>query len=619
MAVFSNRYILLSFLLVSVAWLYYFSFIARAQVNLNIETEKTSWFKIYWAERGAEFSEANSSRIRISARHTSYQFYLTDIGKVERLRIDTHQHEGAVVLRSLTIQQKGYEPLILQSGTDFLSLQRGDQVKKRWVGKEGMHVVSSGEDPNFLFTPRIERVPADYSGDVLRVALLLCIVACCYFILLPLAVDLRFVPVGLTIVLFLVLTMAYVSRNNVHPDEYVHVAAVEYYSDSWLPPEILSDDILSSYSPYGASRLNSDEIYYLIAGKFAWLTNEMFSDKYRKTRLFGPFLLLCMILYTFHDIPSRAVALPFLVSPQIWYVFAYTNSDAFALFVIFIAGCQVANRDSLLNRYLCGNGGETYFLKVISVGLLLGVLLVVKHNYLAFLLLAILWYVIFSFSRIEYLERKDFWVRLVIICCLGTVLFGVKKSADYYVNGPERGALLDQAQARCSDARHDENGSVEEQEFTLHFKDKGVTVKEMIFTYLWPQKTFKSAFGVYGYFKYEAGNYLYTLFKWAVSCWCVFLAAVIVVRGPMDIRIIFSLFLLIASLLVAASLYHSWAGDFQPQGRYLFPLAGMFGMVLGLTRNTLPVRWVAFLTFVLFLLSCYSFIFIGLQNIPRVA
>lgn len=347
MSEYSRKILFIAVLLITVAGLYYSFIYSRAQVDLTIKTEKSCWFKIYWAGEGENFSEENMAKVRLSQKQESYTFTLTNIGLINKLRIDTHEFAGKIALQSLVIHQNGYEPISLSTKEDFQKLQRGPQVSKKWIDNDTLVVLSSGEDPNFLLYPDIKTSPHNYTEETVRVAALLVFTLLCYATLRFLAVDYRFVPACLIVVLTLVTVMAYISHNNAHPDEYVHVAAVEYYKNHWLPPEILSDEIRCTYSPYGVSRLNSDEIYYFLAGKFSWLADNYFLDKYRNNRLFGVVLLLCILLYTLKNIDGRLVALPFLVSPQVWYLFSYTNSDAFALVATYAAGCQIVRKKVL--------------------------------------------------------------------------------------------------------------------------------------------------------------------------------------------------------------------------------------------------------------------------------
>ena len=75
----------------------------------------------------------------------------------------------------------------------------------------------------------------------------------------------------------------------------------------------------------------------------------------------------------------------------------------------------------------------------------------------------------------------------------------------------------------------------------------------------------------------------------------------------------------LAAGLIGVSLYHSWTLDFQAQGRYLFPIGAMAGLVLarfpGAANRTWPVTGI--LAGGMLCLSLYSFVWIGLARIPQ--
>jgi hypothetical protein len=72
-----------------------------------------------------------------------------------------------------------------------------------------------------------------------------------------------------------------------------------------------------------------------------------------------------------------------------------------------------------------------------------------------------------------------------------------------------------------------------------------------------------------------------------------------------------------ASLVVLGSAYSSWTADYQPQGRYLFPILPMFAFLFHRYWDTVRSRAFYLLFGCLFACSIYSFIFTALRNIPK--
>jgi hypothetical protein len=82
--------------------------------------------------------------------------------------------------------------------------------------------------------------------------------------------------------------------------------------------------------------------------------------------------------------------------------------------------------------------------------------------------------------------------------------------------------------------------------------------------------------------------------------------------------ILLSMILMFLLLAIGQSVYASWAGDFEPQGRYLFPMIPIF--LVGLSRLTtgFQKRVVPCLNLTLFIFSMTSFVFYALLFIPKI-
>ena len=72
-----------------------------------------------------------------------------------------------------------------------------------------------------------------------------------------------------------------------------------------------------------------------------------------------------------------------------------------------------------------------------------------------------------------------------------------------------------------------------------------------------------------------------------------------------------------AAGLILMALYNAWTVDFQPQGRYFLPIAGMMSIFFLHSQNYLLRSVVPLLAMGLFLLSLYSFVFIGLAGLLK--
>ncbi|WP_136806145.1 FUSC family protein [Desulfosediminicola flagellatus] len=608
------------FIGVVVCVLYYVLMLGRARVDLEISTEQKTWFKIYWAAENQQFSEKRVGKIRVKPGTTQYHFYLTDLRDVAQLRIDTHEYTGQVKLESLRISQKGFKPIDFNSESTFSTMKPYAHIAESEMDDEGMIVKSSGGDPGFVVDVRFkEKKSFGLLEEVLRMLVLIMIVFLIYFVSARFAPDYSFVPICLAVALVLAATMAIISKQNAHPDEFVHVAAVEYYKNHWLPPAIDDEGIEGSYSPYGVSRLHGKEIYYLVAGKFAKVMEPFFFNNYTSCRMFNVALLLCVVLYTTHVAAARIMALPLLISPQIWYLFSYCNSDGFAVAIMFFSACQLLLPNSRFNSFLAGLVRPSWMLRGAAVGLLLGTMALLKNNYLPFTVF-FTFVAALSFLRLSGRDAKMIFLRrAAVLIAIGLVLAGGKKIADYSVNGPGRQLLLTEARADHANYQYSPKASLDQQHSNLYMKSRGVPLKSVVMQHRWFEKTFRSAFGVYGYMQISASEMLYNIIRWSAVILFVYFFGVIFARGEPLNMLCAGAALSLALALIAVSLYHSWASDFQPQGRYLFPILGMLVILCGQNRTIISSRWLSLMAVWMFALSVYSFIAYGLLEVSRTA
>ena len=72
-----------------------------------------------------------------------------------------------------------------------------------------------------------------------------------------------------------------------------------------------------------------------------------------------------------------------------------------------------------------------------------------------------------------------------------------------------------------------------------------------------------------------------------------------------------------ALFLIVVAIYHAWTVDFQAQGRYLLPIVPMMAILLYHCQRILIRPLFFSLFFMIFLLSVYNFIFVGLHDIGK--
>ncbi len=198
--------------------------------------------------------------------------------------------------------------------------------------------------------------------------------------------------------------MSLTSGYNRHPDESNHFEAAKYYENHFLPPEIGDPSVLDSYSVWGVSYLNYHWIEYFLAGKFVSILTFFGSNELFAARFFNVFLFFSLSIFFLYRsrANSEILVIPsfMLITPQVWYVFSYINNDAFALFVSMLTAYLTAHRDSILHRFLAAGGPKQNLAGGIVFGALIGMLLIGKTNYFAFIIFAAGW-LLYSFPIVR--------------------------------------------------------------------------------------------------------------------------------------------------------------------------------------------------------------------------
>jgi hypothetical protein len=613
------RWLFAAFTCLLACALYLHFFINAASVEIELTVAQKTDFKIYWAAADKPYSEKNMAAVIATPERKHYNLFLTDISKVARLRIDTHSYAGEATLKGLVIRQEGWAPITLTTAEQFGKLVPLQEIAESRVDNDGLWVLSSGKDGNFELLLAPEKLGLDLGWLLLRLAAIAGIVFCVLHCASPLAVDLRLVPVLLFGVWLLIITMAGISKDNSHPDEYVHMSAIKYYQDHWLPPVLDDPSIRNTFSAYGVSRLNNGEIYYLFAGKFHKFLQTFSIPEYFSLRLFNVGLFGLIVLYTIRNRYARMVALPFLVSSQIWYLFSYCASDAFALFFAFLAAVELIDPSSLLHRYLKGDGWLAKLLGLGVLGFLLGIIFLLKKNYLPFVVFFYLVLAVKLFLTAEFFwEKKAALFRLILVTFVGLSVFGLRVGADYLVNGFDREEKIVRLQEEMAHAWYKPGTELHKKHVSLYRKARGATLEKIVYVERWFEKTFRSSFGVFGYFTISGSETYYDLVRWSgVALLTIFFAAIFRGGGLVGSGLAIAA-LGISVGLIGIALYHSWTVDFQPQGRYLVPIIPIFGILYGWNYEAIHGRLLFFGIAPMFLLAAYGFIFEALMRIPRV-
>jgi hypothetical protein len=591
----------------------------RAYVELEIQVPQKTWVNIYWTIEGKGYSKWRRARVRVSPDEQQYHFYLTNLKKISRLRIDPHMYKGEIVLKKLLISQSGLFPLLFETGKDFNQLKPLFDIGfQRWE-KDGLHIYSVGNDPQLELAVTLHDGPSRIWPIFIRIVTIFFFVFFFFLFTKNYRTEERFIPLFFAMVFSLIIVMASITVENVHPDEYVHLDAADYYKSNYLPPKVDDPDIRHTYSVYGVSRLNGYEISYFLTGKLSNLLQPFHLPAYLNLRMFNVFLFSLLLLYVLRSSGARMMASPLLISPQIWYLFSYCNSDAFGLVVAFIVACQFALPRSMLNTYLLDISPTKKILPVILLSSLVAFLFLLKKNYLFFVLFIagyFIWKVLFQIDRPL---RRQCCKKVVLIICIGLILGGIRMGANYAVNGMDYKVKKTEIQNLIAAPMYNTSTPLEKKHPSLYRKARGDTLKKIVVVDRWFEKTYRSAFGSYGYFTAIPVDSFFNTVRPVAIALFLLLGGTLVLRGGIAGNLLFLLFLSCSGTLIGASLYHSWTMDFQAQGRYLIPVVPMFCMLLYHARPLMHGVLYKILISTMFILSVYSFVFVAILKLPKIS
>lgn len=610
-----RRFALLIGSILGVLYLSLFAFKGYFEINLQTFVGDGTYFKVYWAGPDQPYSESRSKKVRIAGGDYKLKMFIGNMGRIGRLRIDPVEYPGEALIKSVSLSQVGYRALSLDP-VGLTVLQPLAQIDSIEPGPLGIRVTTVGRDGNLEW-----RISPERTGEfpwIHPLNVLLILIAC---LVLARGVDAlaqrhNYVVAALLVASALATTMAVVSNIHVHPDERVHLEAVKYYGKHWLPPSLDSPEIERSFSDYGKSRLSTYEPYYPLAGYFTRLLSPLKVDDLISARAFSVLLLMGLTLMAVARSRFRYFAIPLIISPQVWYLYSYPNSDVFGLTLALFFAYQLAVSDSLLNRFLSEERPRHFLLLVAGFGLLAGALLLSKVNFWFFLLFLFL-YLLWRLRLGYYADWRRLASRIAMLVMVGLVMGGVRFGLDYMQNGPDpRGRFLEYVELKAK-PEFKPSTPMEDKHNYLYLRQRGQEL-DVVMNFLgWGPITFATAFGSYGYTQYFGSDEYFAVVKWLVFLLLGAMVFYALVRGPGELHGLIFLAGLCAVLLMAASIWSSWNENFQAQGRYLAPILPMISVVYYHLRHYMNPRIIAALALSLFALGVYSFVFIGLGRIAK--
>lgn len=546
--------------------LWYQLFYQATTISFQAQVTEPQRIQFYWRDGKENFSEYRRSQINLIPEINRYRLPIGSFDNIERIAIEA-QNPETIQLSDIVLDGMGYEPISVNYW--FIYPQ-----KKCLNSKKSME-----------FEHCLEQITVDGVKDyleqfVIGVGLLLVFTltlsAFYYFSDRSPVQKHKFFVRGLRscffLILFLIINLNWQADNHIHPDENAHIESIKYYSLYNDPPTVGDPRSEDTYQwPWGISRLDDLGISYFIAGKFYKLLENGFGDENFKARAFNFFLLLLVFLACKNHRLLLFIT-PFLCNPQFWYLYSYANRGGFVLLLSIILAWQLVNPRSSMNRFL--NAGHLFenALFAILPGFLLGILTLEQTNYLLFIcfLLAVWAWQWLFFSQ----SRKRFFCHASFIVLLAISVFALRYALDVSINGYDKWQQkIAYAEKIAADDFKPSIAHTDQSYFGLRLQSKGVPAAELLTEdWKWPELSFKSFTGLYGHSAEFSPTWYYNCFGLGLGLLLLLICKQMFFQRELSYRLFSVLTFFAVTGGIIMSFLFSWIYDFQPQGRYMFPI-----------------------------------------------
>ena len=369
----------------------------------------------------------------------------------------------------------------------------------------------------------------------------------------------------------LVVYIAIYSDYGIHPDETVSKMAIDFYLTNWIPPDIRNEMVANTFSNYGHSRLEEMSVYYFLAGKVGFLFKEVVHSA-NYYRIFNICLYLVMCFVVIKKIWKESwLIICSAATPQLCYIFSYATSDAWDYFCSFLLFYQIAVKDSMLNKALDDCNKKRKYAQLAFFGVLAAFIFMGKASYYIVLLLAFLVF-LFKLIKSEALKKRKLIMDYIYILLIFSAVFMTRYSFNMYYYGLDQAKISAQVREERADYQFKNATPMEEKYFGLALKDRGVPLEELFNRYSFLRTSYESFCGVYGGMVFYSDSSYYYILGIVYA-----LVILILIENTLNLktwieRIEYMTFILTIPVSVFLSIYHSWTGDLQPQGRYLLPM-----------------------------------------------
>lgn len=537
----------------------------------------------------------------IKNRHVVFSLPDSRAG-IDSLSVETELTEGLVGVDKIVLKKGAFTTLTIKGNDlpNYVVFSSDSEVETEaehlWIRENGDVNYTFKSNAITDFYSSLERIPYDIASYGIIALASLCAFLIWYYYCYKNDSRAYQLLSGISLLsVVLVIGMALFSATYGHPDEDETRGSIDYYMNHWRLPDFRDPALENTFSKYGTIRVLSLSPYYFIAGKVVYIFSYTmhFTNYYR---LFNVLLFItmvfCGLLFGKENI---AAFLPLIATPQLWYIFSYATSDAWDFFLAYAIICEVLIKNSSIRRAIERDNllKRDYFVLGLF-GIAVAFLFMGKQIYYEALLLmaSALFFVFLSLK-----EKKSFIRAFVISFAFFALVYGGRRLLDFSVYDGNRRELFDEVRQEHI------SGEISSK---ITFQDADVNIVDMYDTYDVGKSMFRSFVGYYGWMDYASGFWYYTAMKWL---YLLFIAELILAPTQFGISLGEKIVYLSQVLLsIGLVIYHAWSVDFQPQGRYMFPVLLVIMCLLNIHDMNKERKSIMAIQIATGVLSVYSFI-----------
>lgn len=353
-----------------------------------------------------------------------------------------------------------------------------------------------------------------------------------------------------------------------NPDEYEVRTAVRYYFTHWLPPDIRSDEISDAFAVYGTSRHSEFNTFYFWAGKLG----QFFQDAAMQSRWLNMALFTIMAAMIGKYCRKYFCFLfILLLTPQVWYIFSYTTSDALDFFMGFLGVYELIKEDSLLNRLLKEPFSKKWLPGYVLLSLLFVHLFWAKISFYPILLFLFLILLIRLFEK-QGKERKELFKSYMILAGMTLTIFLIRYMiTDFGYYGFHKSQVVSEVMELRAAYEYKPSTPPHEQAGSIYLYRKGVPLSLFFGEMEFNRNLFRTVAGFFGNYQFGMAEWYYmamaALYLALFGC---LLCELIKMKDRKKWLEFGAVCICIVCQYVLIFI-NGYFVDFQPQGRYMLP------------------------------------------------